>query len=415
MNEKRLISIKRAQELKDSIIDYQVQKSLIKSGYDNLSSRNEIKHLILNSKGAQNQDWDDWHWQYKNCFSSVEELSEIISLSEEEKQIITEVGKHFRWAITPYYVSLMDISSANCPIKKQSIPQSLELDLSGKTDPMGEEYTSPVDGITRRYPDRLIINVTNTCGMYCRHCQRRRNIGEADVSRSEESLQGCVDYIRANPEIRDVLLTGGDALLVSDERIDWLLTKLREIESVEIIRIGSRTPVVMPQRITSNLCSILKKHAPIYLNTHFNNPAEITEDTKKCCDMLCEAGVVLGNQTVLLKGVNDDTYIMKKLNQELLKIRIKPYYVFHPKNVIGTHHFYVRVRDGIEIMSGLRGTTSGLANPTYIINASKGFGKVPIQKNYIIKSDENETIIETWEGRHIVVDESFVNKIIDNK
>ncbi len=407
--ESKKISLKRAEELKATIADYQKIKLEIKTGYDNYKNRMIIKDKILKLKNASQADWDDWKWQYRNSFTTTEELKQVINLTEEEIATINEVGKEFRWAITPYYVSLMNEENANCTIKKHAIPQNVELDAGGKSDPMAEEFTSPVDGITRRYPDRLIINVTHTCGMYCRHCQRRRNIGDTDISRSKESLQECLDYIRSNPEIRDVLLTGGDALLVSDERIEWLLKELHAIESVEIVRIGTRTPVVLPQRITENLCRILKQYAPIYLNTHFNNAEEITEETKKCCDMLSEAGVIIGNQSVLLKGINDDSDVMKKLNHELLKIRVRPYYIFHPKDVIGTRHFYVSIKRGLEIMSELRGKTSGLAIPTYIVNASNGYGKIPINKNYIVSSDDNVVVLETWEGRHVTIDESFLN------
>ncbi len=410
MNKKESIKISenRALELKASIEDYQNNKWEIKTGYDNYSSRQNLKNKILASKNASEEDWNNWKWQYKNQVKNVDELSKYVDFSEEDLNAIRLVEKSFRWAITPYYLSLISTETNNCAIKLQSFPQVVELVEEGKTDPMAEEFTSPVDGITRRYPDRLIINVTNTCGMYCRHCQRRRNISNTDTTRSIESLKKCIDYIRNNPEVRDVLLTGGDALLLDDGTVDWILEELRKIDTVEIIRLGSRTPVVMPQRITNELCSILKKHAPIYLNTHFNSPSEISEETKEACDKLSLAGVVLGNQAVLLKGINDDSNIMKKLNHELLKIRVKPYYVFHPKDVIGTHHFYVTIKRGIEIMSELRGKTSGLANPTYIVNAPNGLGKIPIQKNYIKESTTDQTILITWEGKEVIIDESFV-------
>ncbi len=408
MSSKRDISINRAEELKTAIEDFQNIKLNIKTGYDNYENRMKIKQKILELKNASDEDWNNWKWQYQNAFKTVEDLERVFSLSDDEKAVISKVGSVYRWAITPYYLSLMDVNNQNCAIRKQALPQIFEMQTGGKSDPMSEEYTSPVDGITRRYPDRLIINVTNTCGMYCRHCQRRRNIGENDVARSKESLMKCIDYVRDNPEIRDVLLTGGDALLVSNDQVEWMLSELRKIDSVEIIRIGSRVPVVMPQRIDKELCEILKKHAPIYFNTHFNNPAEMTEETKNCCELLSHAGVVIGNQTVLLKGINDDSNIMKKLNHELLKIRIRPYYVFHPKDVTGTRHFYVKITDGIEIMSQLRGKTSGLANPVYILNAPNGLGKIPLQKNYLVSSDANKTVLKTWENKLVEIDESFV-------
>ena len=264
---------------------------------------------------------------------------------------------------------------------------------------MAEEYTSPAPGITRRYPDRLIINVTNQCAMFCRHCQRRRLIGELDHHSNRDKLVAALDYISENPEIRDVLLTGGDALLLSNEELDWLLTELDRIPHVEIKRLGTRTPVTMPQRITPELCAILERHQPIYINTHFNTVQEITPESAAACSRLAKAGVPLGNQAVLLRGINDHPHLMKKLNQELLKIRVRPYYIFHAKCVIGTMHFRVPVEVGISIMENLRGQTSGLAVPTYIINAPGGLGKTPILPQYMISADTGKVVLRTWEGK----------------
>lgn len=237
--------------------------------------------------------------------------------------------------------------------------------------------------------------------MYCRHCQRRRNIGEVDKGTPKNELEKAINYVRQNEEIRDVLITGGDALMLSDEKIDWILSRLREIEHVEIIRLGTRTPVTLPQRITPNLCEILEKHHPIYINTQFNHPKEITEDTARATDLLSRSGIPLGNQAVLLNGINNDKHIMKKLNHELLKIRVRPYYIFHAKTVIGTAHFNTRVEEGLEIMENLRGYTSGLAIPTYIINAPLGYGKTPMLPEYLISQGKDKVTIRTWEGRII--------------
>lgn len=397
------ISLERANELKESIAKYTESKSNILTGYDLFDSRMKIKSDILSLFNATEADWEDWNWQLKNSFSSTEQLRKVLDLSDEDIRVIDEVGESYRWSLTPYYVSLINLSDSKCPIRLQALPTILELDESGKEDPMGEEYTSPVDGITRRYPDRLIINVTNSCGMYCRHCQRRRNIGSTDVVRSKESLVECIDYIRNNPEVRDVLLTGGDALCVTNDHLEWILQELRKIPTVEIIRIGTRTPVVMPQRITEKLCKMLSKYTPIYLNTHFNSPAEITEESKRACELLSNHGIILGNQSVLLRNINDDALVLRKLNQELLKIRVRPYYIFHPKDVIGTKHFNVTVKEGIEIMSSLRGKTSGLAIPTYIVNAPNGMGKIPLQKQTVIELDDDSATLVTWEGREVVI------------
>ena len=270
---------------------------------------------------------------------------------------------------------------------------------SGEDDPMGERFTSPAPCITRRYPDRLIVNVTNMCAMYCRHCQRRRNIGDFDQHETRTRLTKALDYIRANTEIRDVLVTGGDALLLSDSTLDWLLGELHSIPHVEIKRLGTRTPVTLPMRVTDELCSILAKYPPIYINTQFNHPKEVTHEAKKAADRLVAAGVVLGNQAVLLKGINHTPDIMKKLNQELLKIRVRPYYIFHAKNVKGTKHFIPSIKEGLAVMEQLRGFTSGLAVPTYIVNAPMGGGKTPILPQYLLSLDEDEDVLKTWEGK----------------
>lgn len=397
---KRLISNKRADELRERINDYLEARDNIPTGFSDASNIHKSKEKILKLFGASEEEWQDWKWQMRNRISSIEKLAEIIDLSKEDVELISKVGAQFRWAASPYYVSLMSATDANCPIRVQTIPCDLELeDNIGKDDPMGEEFTSPVPYVTRRYPDRLIIKVTNQCAMYCRHCQRRRNIGEVDKNTPKEYLQDALDYIRNNPEIRDVLITGGDALMLSNSQLDWLLTELDNIPHVEIKRLGTRTLVTMPQRVTPELCAVLEKHGPLYLNTQFNHPLEITPEVKKATKMLSRAGVVMGNQAVLLKGINNDPHIMKKLNHELLKVMIRPYYIFHAKAVTGTSHFITRIEDGIEIMEQLRGYTSGLAIPTYIVNAPLGQGKTPMLPEYLVSSGQNFVNIRTWENK----------------
>ncbi|MBC7344241.1 MAG: KamA family radical SAM protein, partial [Clostridia bacterium] len=253
--------------------------------------------------------------------------------------------------------------------------------------------------ITRRYPDRLIINATNSCPTYCRHCQRRRNIGQRDVARGKADLEAALDYVRKCSEIRDVLITGGDALLLSDRTLDWLLSELTAIPHVEIKRLGTRVPVTLPQRVTPELCRILEKYPPIYINTQFNHPAEITPESKEACDRLIRAGVVLGNQAVLLRGINNDPHVMKKLSHELLKIRVRPYYIFHAKPVKGTGHFVTRIEEGLEIMENLRGYTSGLAVPTYVLNVPLGLGKVPLSPQYLVVMKKDKVVLRTWENK----------------
>ncbi|MBE3584792.1 MAG: glutamate 2,3-aminomutase [Thermoanaerobacter sp.] len=400
--EKRRISLQRAQELKESIRDYLQVKDKIPTGLDLVEQLETARQKILSIFKAGKEQWTDWHWQMAHRITTVEQLSQIVELTPEEQQSIARVGKRFRWAISPYYASLLAVDRPGGPIWLQAVPQEAELtDNGGSDDPMAEAFTNPAPAITRRYPDRLIINVTNQCAMYCRHCQRRRNIGEIDRHQPREVLMAALDYIRSNPEIRDVLITGGDALLLSDRCLDWLLSELDAIPHVEIKRIGTRAIVTMPQRITPALCAILEKHPPIYINTQFNHPLEITPEVKEACDRLVKAGVVLGNQAVLLKGVNNNPHVMKKLNQALLRIRVRPYYIFHAKEVRGTRHFITSVDEGIEIMEKLRGYTSGLAVPTYIINAPGGLGKTPVLPRYLVFRDDKHVIFRTWEKKII--------------
>ncbi len=399
--DKKKIALDRANELKSRIQDYLDIKDTIPSGMSSEGQKRyeEKKKKILSILNATEEDWNDYKWQLSNKISDLETLLKIISLDEDDINAVKNVGKKYRWAISPYYLSLIDDNNKFDPIKLQSIPTKLELIDEGKEDPMAEEFTNPAGAITRRYPDRLIINVTNECAMFCRHCQRRRNIGSSDNHTSREELIESVEYIRSNPEIRDVLITGGDALTLSDETLDWLLGEIHAIPSVDFIRLGSRVMVTMPQRITDNLIDVLKKYPPIFINTQFNHPAEVTVEAKKACDKLSLAGIPLGNQAVLLNGINNDKYVMRLLNQELLKCRVRPYYIFHAKKVKGTLHFNTSIDDGIEIMEYLRGYTSGLAIPTYIINAPGGNGKTPIAPQYLISQGKNSIRIRTWENK----------------
>ncbi|MHB1128010.1 MAG: glutamate 2,3-aminomutase [Bacillota bacterium] len=401
-DEKRHIALRRSVELKNKIQDYLEIKDEITTGISAEQEITENKKRILCLLNGSEENWNDWKWQMRNRISSVELLSEILQCANDELFEIIEVEDHFRWSISPYYASLMSRNDPDCPIRMQAVPSILELrDSTGTDDPMDEEFTSPAPGITRRYPDRLIINVTNLCAMYCRHCQRRRNIGEVDSTRPRRDLEAALKYIRKNSEIRDVLITGGDALLLSNGLLDWLLTELDAIPHVEIKRLGTRTLVTLPQRITPELCKVLEAHPPIYINTQFNHPREITSEVAEACQRLVKAGAVLGNQAVLLKGINNSAHVMKKLNHELLKVRIRPYYIFHAKSVTGTSHFITRVEEGIGIMEQLRGYTSGLAIPTYIVNAPGGYGKTPMLPEYLISHDESSITIRTWEKRVI--------------
>lgn len=399
--DKRKIALERADELKDRIKDYTTIKDKIPRGMSSIQERKiiEKKNKILALLTASEEHWKDWRWQVKSRISSVEMLSQIIELSEEEVENIKKVEKEYRWGISPYYASLIDDDKLN-PVKLQSVPLILELNEEGVSDPMAEEYTNPAGAVTRRYPDRLIINVTNMCPSYCRHCQRRRNIGTVDRHQCKAVLEESIEYIKNNPEIRDVLITGGDPLMLSDEMLNWLLEALHKIDTVDYVRIGTRVLATMPQRITEELLNIFKKYPPLYIVTQFNHPLEITREAKEACDKLANIGIPLSNQAVLLNGINNDKYVMRLLNQELLKCRVRPYYIFHAKQVIGTTHFNTSVDDGIEIMEYLRGYTSGLAIPAYIVNAPNGNGKTPILPEYIISRGKNYIKIRTWEGKN---------------
>jgi len=395
--------LKRAEELKATIQDYLDAEGNIETGFRMQARTEKNKKRILEYFNSSEEDWNSWAWQMKNRVSDVDTLTHLIPLKNEEIKELEEISGQFRWAVSPYYLSLIDLDNyKESPIFKQAVPDIRELyDEHGEEDPMGEGKTNPAPTITRRYPDRLIINVTNQCGMYCRHCQRRRNFGEKDSHASRSDLEKALEYIRENKEIRDVLVTGGDALMLSDTMLDWLLGELGKIEHVEVKRLGTRTLVTLPQRITPKLCAIFEKHEPLYINTQFNSPMEITPEAKKACDMLVKAGVMLGNQAVLLKGINDEPHVMKKMNQELLKIRVRPYYIFHAKQVKGTSHFITKMEVGLNIMEKLRGYTSGLAIPTYIVNAPEGYGKTPLLPNYILSMDDDAVTIRTWEKRQI--------------
>lgn len=404
MNNKREISLKRADELRSRIDDYLIARDSITKGMDPEVQKQykKSKEILMKHFGATEEDWKSYKWQLVNRITDVETLSLIINLTEEEKTQINEVGKNFRWAVSPYYASLIDPNDKYDPIRLLSIPTGVEIQaLEGDADPMGEEFTNPAGSITRRYPDRLIINTTNECAMYCRHCQRRRNIGENDTHTGDAAIRESIEYIRNTPEIRDILLTGGDSLCLSDTRLEWIISELRSIPHVDYIRLGTRTPVTMPQRVTPELVEMLKKYHPIYLNTHFNHPKEITPEVKEACERLANAGIPLGNQAVLLNGINNDKFVMRLMNHEMLKIRVRPYYIFHAKHVIGTTHFNTSVDDGLEIMEYLRGFTSGMAIPTYIVNAPKGQGKTPLAPQYMISRGNDFVKIRTWEGNVI--------------
>lgn len=349
---------------------------------------------------ATDEQWNDWKWQVKNRIETLEGLKQYISLTPSEEEGVKKSLEILRMSITPYYLSLIDTDNPHCPIRKQAIPSILELHKAAADleDPLHEDEDSPVPGLTHRYPDRVLLLITDMCAMYCRHCTRRRFAGQNDCSSPTERIDKAIEYIARTPEVRDVLLSGGDALLVSDDKLEYIIKKLREIPHVEIIRIGSRTPVVLPQRITHELVDMLKKYHPIWLNTHFNHPDEITAESTEACARLANVGIPLGNQSVLLRGINDCTHVMKRLVHGLVKMRVRPYYIYQCDLSMGLEHFRTPVSKGIEIIESLRGHTSGFAVPTFVVDAPGGGGKTPVMPTYVISQSPGRVVLRNFEG-----------------
>ncbi len=362
-----------------------------------------IKELEKNYKNKDLSYWKDWRWQLKNSITKVNTFEKLLNInfSPEEREELEKITSTFPLSITPYYLSLIDTDDyKNDPIFKQAFP-SINESLVGNhdmADPLHEDKDSPVPGITHRYPDRVLFHISNVCAMYCRHCTRKRKVGDIDSVPNRDQLKKGIEYIKRTPKVRDVLLSGGDALLLSTENLDWLLTELRKIPHVEVIRIGSRIPVVLPYRITDNLVNMLKKHHPIWINTHFNHPRELTKSSKEALRKLADAGIPLGNQSVLLAGINDCPEIIKKLCHQLVKNRVRPYYLYQCDLSEGLAHFRTPVSKGIEIMERMIGHTSGFAVPTYVIDAPGGGGKIRVMPNYLISSAPNKVILRNYEG-----------------
>ena len=355
---------------------------------------------VYRSGSVPTDQWNDWKWQFRNRITSVEQLEKVIRLTDSEKKDIEKCLTLFRMAITPYYASLMDPADPMCPVRMQAVPTISESCVLPYelADPLSEERDSPVKNIVHRYPDRVLFLVTHQCSMYCRHCTRRRTVGEEDNLITDAEVEEAVGYIAQNPQICDVLVSGGDPLTMSDDKLEKIIAKLRSIDHVEIIRIGTRVPVVMPMRITTELLSMLRKYQPIWINTHFNHPKEITPDSTKACADIVDAGIPLGNQSVLLRNINDNTDTMKELLLKLVKMRVRPYYLYQCDLSQGLGHFRTKVEKGIEIIQSLTGTISGYAVPKFVIDAPKGGGKVPMNPEYVISMDDKEIVMKNYKG-----------------
>ena len=351
-------------------------------------------------KPVDADQWNDWRWQMRSRLSSIDQLREYVNLTPSEEKGIKMATGRFPVALTPYFASLLDPNNPRCPLRKQVIPTAREHLVSPHemVDPLGEDSHSPVPGIVHRYPDRVLLLPLNMCAAYCRYCTRSRWVGDENEIIFGPRLDAAIDYIRKNKKIRDCLISGGDPLLFSDRRLEELLTRLRSIPHLEFIRIGTRVPVFLPMRITDELVALMKKFQPLWVSIHFNHPKELTPEVKAACEKLADGGFPLGSQTVLLKGVNDRVEIIKKLAPELLKVRVRPYYLYQCDPVQGTAHFRTPISKGIEIIENMRGHTTGYAVPTFVVDAPGGGGKVPMMPNYVVSKEENVLTVRNYAG-----------------
>ena len=367
---------------------------------DPLSSRFPVAGKGLWNSVADSE-WNDWRWQLRHRITSLESLETLLKLTPEEREGVALAGSHLAMAITPYFFNLIDRNDPECPIRRQVIPRVEETTTAPweLIDPCGEDEHMPVPGLVHRYPDRVLFLVTDRCAAYCRYCTRSRVVSGAGEQHLETDFSAAINYIRQHPEVRDVLLSGGDPLLFTDERLEHLLSQLRAIPHVEFLRIGTRIPIFLPQRITPELCAMLKKYHPLWMSIHTNHPREATAEVREACGRLADAGIPLGNQSVLLRGVNDSVEVMKELMHRLLMMRVRPYYIYQCDLVKGTHHLRSSVRKGLEIMEALRGHTTGYAVPEFVIDAPGGGGKVPVGPQYVLAHDKQRVIIRNYEGQ----------------
>ncbi|HQT95195.1 MAG: lysine 2,3-aminomutase [Acidobacteria bacterium 37-71-11] len=344
--------------------------------------------------------WNDWRWQMRHRFIKPEQFERLLHLTTSERRGLAMTHEKFAVAITPHFAELIDPDDPNCPIRRQVVPREEEL-LVGPgdmTDPCGEDHDEVVPGLVHRYPDRVLLLALDTCAAYCRYCTRSRLVSQGELDPLPRRLDAVIAYLEAHTEVRDVLLSGGDPLLMSEDRLDEVLGRIRAIPHIEFVRIGSRVPSFLPQRITPELVAVLRKHR-VWLSLHFCHAREVTPDVAHACDLLADGGIPLGSQTVLLKGVNDDVQTLKDLVHALLKVRVRPYYLYQCDPVVGTGHLRTSVAKGIELISGLRGHTTGYAVPTYVIDAPGGGGKVPIQAETIVSYENGQALLRNWAGR----------------
>ena len=346
------------------------------------------------------EQWNSWKWQLAHRLRTVRDVERVVRLVDEEREGILRATAGFPLSITPYYAALMDPDDPACPVRRLAVPTAHEVDLApeDRPDPLDEHADAPVPLITHRYPDRVLFLITDMCSMYCRHCTRRHFTGEFGHAAPRPQLDRAIAYVREHKEVRDVLVSGGDALLVGDDWLEYVLRGLRACPHVEVVRLGTRMPVVCPQRITPELCAMLRRYHPLYVNTHFNHPKEITPEAAAACERLADAGIPVGNQVVLLRDLNDCPVVMRRLMHDCLKIRVRPYYIYQCDLSPGLSHFRTSIRAGLEIMEMLRGHTTGFAVPTFVVDAPGGGGKIPVMPNYVLSMTENQVILRNYEG-----------------
>lgn len=346
-------------------------------------------------------EWNDWRWQSRHRIRTLAQFEQMLVLSDEEREALVERGSMLPVGITPYYMSLISRLDPDEPLRKTVVPSSKEFERTAgeADDPLGEDGHSPVPGLVHRYPDRVLLLALDFCSTYCRYCTRSRVVGHGEIMPNEARLETAFDYIRQTPQIRDVLISGGDPLALSEDKLDWMLTRLRSIPHLEFIRIGTKMPAVLPQRVTPQLCRMLRKHEPLWMSVHFLHPAECTPEAARACARLANTGIPLGSQTVLLKGVNDNVETMKELVHKLLMMRVRPYYLYQCDPISGSAHFRTPVAKGLEIIEGLRGHTTGYAVPTYVIDAPGGGGKIPLLPNSVIGRDGDYILLKNFEGQ----------------
>ncbi len=372
--------------------------------------RRPIRPHILNrfpptSKGpwsdVPDAKWNDWRWQQRERITNLAGMEKVLNVTQDERDAYTKSHEMFHVGITPYYANLMDREDPDCPIRLQSVPKGGELNIlkTDLEDPLAEERDMPVPGITHRYPDRVLFYTTHNCPVYCRHCTRKRKVSDPTTAAAKDQLEQSLEYIAAHPEVRDIVISGGDPLTLSDDRLDYILGRLRAIPHVEIFRLGTRNLVTLPQRVTDDFAYMVSHHHPVFVNTHFNHPKECTAEAYEACRKLADAGCVIGNQMVLLKGVNDDPKLVKDLNHKLLLMRVRPYYIYQCDLSQGISHFRTPIATGLDIIEKLRGWTSGLAVPHYVCDAPGGGGKIPLSPNYVVSHDGKELVLRNYAGK----------------